>query len=189
MQFKVHELKKKLDNKINYYLLYGPNIVLIEETIDKIFKPVFPKNIINYDEAELLSNIGAFKEMIYNKSFFSDEKFIIINRASNKILNIIEELVESEITDIKIVIKAGLLEKKSKLRNYFEKNKSTIISAFYEDSYQSLLLMLKNVLREKKIDHLGVDASENVVNESKLKGINAICGFFNKKLLDPLFFF
>lgn len=151
MQFKVYELKKKLDNKINYYLFYGPNIGLIEETIDKIFKPVFPKNIVNYDEAELLSNIGAFKEMIYNKSFFSDEKFIIINRASNKILDLIEELIEYKITDLKIIIKASALDKKSKLRNYFEKNKSTVITAFYEDNYQSLLQMVQNIFKEKNI--------------------------------------
>ena len=171
MQFKVYELKKKLDNKINYYLFYGPNIGLIEETIDKIFKPVFPKNIVNYDEAELLSNIGAFKEMIYNKSFFSDEKFIIINRASNKILDLIEELIEYKITDLKIIIKASALDKKSKLRNYFEKNKSTVITAFYEDNYQSLLQMVQNIFREKNIN-VSNEIINLIIERSKGNRIN-----------------
>ena len=171
MQFKVYELKKKLDNKINYYLFYGPNIGLIEETIDKIFKPVFPKNIVNYDEAELLSNIGAFKEMIYNKSFFSDEKFIIINRASNKILDLIEELIEYKITDLKIIIKASALDKKSKLRNYFEKNKSTVITAFYEDNYQSLLQMVQNIFREKIIN-VSNEIINLIIERSKGNRIN-----------------
>jgi len=171
MQFKVYELKKKLDNKINYYLFYGPNIGLIEETIDKIFKPVFPKNIVNYDEAELLSNIEAFKEMIYNKSFFSDEKFIIINRASNKILDLIEELIENKITDLKIIIKAAALDKKSKLRNYFEKNKSTVITAFYEDNYQSLLQMVQNIFREKNIN-VSNEIINLIIERSKGNRIN-----------------
>ena len=45
MIVKHFDLKKKLKENINFYLLYGQNIGLIEETINKILKPVFPKNI------------------------------------------------------------------------------------------------------------------------------------------------
>jgi DNA polymerase-3 subunit delta len=137
---------------VNYYLFYGQNIGLIEQTINKVFKPIFPKNVISYEETELLNNIESFKETVFNKSFFDDEKLIIINRASNKILDVVKELINSKITDIKVIIKAGLLEKKSKLRNYFENNKSIVISAFYEDNYWSLSLMLQEIFREKKIN-------------------------------------
>ena len=152
MIIKVNDLKKFIREDVNFYLFYGPNTGLIEEIINKHFKTIFSKNYISYDETDLLNNIHSFKEMIFNKSFFDDEKFIIINRASNKILDIIEELIESKVTNIKVIIKAGTLEKKSKLRNYFEKNKSTIISSFYEDNYQSLLLMIQNIFREKRIN-------------------------------------
>ena len=151
MLIKSHELKNFKIKDTDFYLFYGPNTGLIEETINKIFKPIFTKNIINYDEADLLNNIHSFKEMIFNKSFFDDEKFIIINRASNKILDLIQELIESQVTDLKMIIKAGPLEKKSKLRSYFEKNKFTIITAFYEENYQSLLLMMKKIFKEKQI--------------------------------------
>jgi len=151
MLIKSHELKNFKIKDTDFYLFYGPNTGLIEETINKIFKPIFTKNIINYDEADLLNNIHSFKEMIFNKSFFDDEKFIIINRASNKILDLIQELIESQVTDLKMIIKAGPLEKKSKLRSYFEKNKLTVITAFYEENYQSLLLMMKKIFREKQI--------------------------------------
>jgi len=171
MLIKFNDLRNFKKNNINYYLFYGPNTGLIEETINKFFKPIYTKNIINYDESELLSNIHLFKEMIFNKSFFENEKFIIINRASNKILEIIEELIESQITDLKIIIKAGVLEKKSKLRNFFEKNESVVITAFYEDNYQSLSLMAQNIFRENKINVSG-EIINLIVERSKGNRIN-----------------
>ena len=171
MLIKFHDLKNFKKEIINYYLFYGPNTGLIEETINKFFKPIYTKNIINYDESELLSNINLFKEMVFNKSFFENEKFIIINRASNKILEIIEELIESQITDLKIIIKAGVLEKKSKLRSFFEKNESVVITAFYEDNYQSLSLMAQNIFRENKINVSG-EIINLIVERSKGNRIN-----------------
>src|SRR5210317_1560120 len=152
MIIKVNDLKKFIREDINFYLFYGPNTGLIEEIINKHFKPIFSKNIISYDETELLNNINLFKQEIFNKSFFDNEKFIIINRASNKILDTIQELIESKITDLKIIIKAQTLEKNSKLRSYFEKSKSEVITPFYEDNYQSLSLMIHKIFRDKKIN-------------------------------------
>ena len=160
----------EIKNK-NYFLFYGLNTGLIEETINKIFKPFFTKNIINYEETELLNNVHSFKEMVFNKSFFDNEKFIIINRASSKILSIIEELVESQLADLKIIIKAGVLEKKSKLRSYFEKNKSIVITAFYEDNHESLLLMVQKIFREKKIN-ISNEIISLIIERSKGNRIN-----------------
>ena len=171
MLVKVNDLNNFKKDSVNYYLFYGPNIGLIEETINKLFKPIFSKNIISYDETELLNNIHTFKEMIFNKSFFDNEKFIIINRASNKILDLIEELIENKITDLKIIIKATALDKKSKLRNYFEKNKSTVITAFYEDNYQSLLQMVQNIFREKNIN-VSNEIINLIIERSKGNRIN-----------------
>ena len=171
MLVKVNDLNSFKKGSVNYYLFYGPNTGLIEETINKLFKPIFSKNIISYDETELLNNIHTFKEMIFNKSFFDNEKFIIINRASNKILDLIEELIENKITDLKIIIKATALDKKSKLRNYFEKNKSTVITAFYEDNYQSLLQMVQNIFREKNIN-VSNEIINLIIERSKGNRIN-----------------
>jgi DNA polymerase-3 subunit delta len=175
MIIKYNELKSLNKNNFNFYLFYGSNKGLIEETINKNFKPIFTKNISSFDEAELLNNIDDFKEMIFNRSFFDDEKFIIINRASGKIVNLIQELVVSQVKDLKIIITAGVLEKKSKLRNFFEKDKSTIIVPFYEDNYQSLATMIQTKFRENKINvaneiiNLLVDRSKgdriNIYNE------------------------
>ena len=151
MIIKNFELKNNIKNNINYYLLYGSNTGLIEETIDKFLKPVFSKNIFVFEEADIIKDLNRFSEIVYNKSFFEEDKFIIINRATDKILSILEEITNDDLSDLKIVIKSNALEKKSKLRNFFEKNKKTIAVAFYEDNNQSLNSLVLNFFREKKI--------------------------------------
>ncbi len=151
MIIKYFDIKNNLKKNVSFYLLYGVNIGLIEETIKTTLKPVFSKNIFNYEENEILSNIDEFKQNIFNKSFFENDKLIIINRASDKILEIIKDIIDNDITETVIILKSGALEKKSKLRNFFEKNKKTIISPFYEDNYQSLSIIAQNFFKEKKI--------------------------------------
>ena len=151
MIIKSHELKKNIDKNINYYLLYGNNSGLIEENVNNVLKPNFSQNVIYYDEHEILDRIDTFREEIFNKSFFENDKLIIINRVSDKILNLIDEMVDKKIDDLKIVLKAVILEKKSKLRNFFEKQKNTIIVPFYEDTNQSLQFLAINFFKEKKI--------------------------------------
>jgi DNA polymerase III subunit delta len=151
MIIKYFDLKKNLNKNINFYLLYGLNIGLIEESINSILRPIFSKNIYNYEENEILTNIDEFKQSIFNKSFFENDKLIIINRASDKILGIIEDIIDKKVIETVIILKSSNLEKKSKLRNFFEKNKKTIISPFYEDNYQSLMSIAQNFFREKKV--------------------------------------
>ena len=151
MIIKHFNLKKNLDKKINFYLLYGKNIGLIEETINNILKPNFSKNIYYYDESDILSDLDNFREQILNNSLFENNKLIIINRATDKILEIIEELSEKKIQEIKIIIKSGILEKKSKLRTYFEKKDEFVIIPFYEDDNQTLMLIAQNFFRQNKI--------------------------------------
>ena len=171
MLIKLSDLKTFKKNNFNYYLFFGPNVDLIEETIEKIYKPIFSKNIFSYDEEEILKKSNEFKEMIFNKSFFEDDKFIIINKATNKILEIIQEIVSSGLKDLKIIIKAGLLEKKSKLRNYFEKKDDVIATAFYEDTHQSLLLMVQNILKDKKTN-IPSEIINLIIEKSKGSRIN-----------------
>ena len=143
-------MKNQKENR-NFYLFYGANIGQIEEVINNLLKPKFSKNIYNYDENEIISNISEFEENILNKSFFDNEKLIIVNRATDKILKIIENLIQKKITGTVIVIKTNILEKKSRLRNFFEKNSETICTPFYEDNYQSLMIIAKNFFAENKI--------------------------------------
>jgi len=183
MIVKFFDLKKNLKNNINFYLLYGSNSGLIEETINNTLKPNLSINIFNYDESEILSNTDEFKDGIFNKSFFDKDKLIIINRATDKILHIIEEIIDKDIKDLKIIIKSGVLEKKSKLRKFFETNKSVIIIPFYEDNYQSLTSIAQIFFREKKIgisaqniNYIAERAKGNRINlKNELEKIENYC--------------
>ena len=135
----------------NFYLFYGENEGSKNEAIENIFKINISKNIHRYEEKEILDNFESFFESIQSKSFFEKEKLIIISRVSDKIRNIIEEIIEKKIGDIKIILNAGILEKKSKLRSLFEKNKNTICVPFYADNNQTLSKIINNFFREKKI--------------------------------------
>ena len=187
MIIKHYELKNNLKEKNNFFLLYGQNSGLIEEVIDKDLKPNFSKNIFKYDESEILSDISAFKEGLLNKSFFENDKLIIINRVSDKILDIIKEISEKNDESLKIILKSGNLEKKSKLRNFFEKSKNLIIIPFYEDTHQSLLFLAQNFFRENKIK-ISPQNINYIIENSKGNRINLknelekIKNFSQKKL-------
>ncbi len=150
MIVKYFELEKKNLKNEKYFLLYGNNKGLIEETTGKIIKPL-KNNIYKYDESEIIKDPENFEEKIDNKSFFESEKLIIIKRCTDKVLKIIERIIEKKPSDIVIILISETLEKKSKLRNFFEKNKNTICIPFYEDNIQSLSLIASNFLKEKKI--------------------------------------
>ena len=108
------KLKKKEINNYKFFLIYGNNSGLIDEIIENDLKPKLSKNIYNYDENEILQNDENFKDDILSKSFFDDEKLIIISRTTDKIFKLIEEIIDKNIKDIVIILKASTLEKKSK---------------------------------------------------------------------------
>ena len=151
MIVKYFDLEKKNLKNINFYLLYGNNSGHIEEIIEKILRPKLPKNLYKYDEAEILKNINNFKEEIFNKSFFENEKLIILNRVSEKIVGLVEELIKAKINDLYFIILSKSLDKKSKLRNLFEKNSQTICIPFYEDTNEVLSKIVTKFMKEKNI--------------------------------------
>ena len=151
MIIKSFELNKIDQKNINYYLFYGENEGYKTDSINQVFKTKLIENIYRYEEKEILNNPEIFFNSISSKSFFENEKIIIISRAGDKIFDIIEEIIEKNLDDIKIIINCGILEKKSKLRKLFEKNKNTICVAFYADTNQTLNSLVNIFFREKKI--------------------------------------
>ena len=133
----------------NILLFYGKNEGLKNEVTKKITNN--KKNINSYDEKEVLENEYNFIENILTKSLFDDEKIIIIKRATDKILKVIETLSLENLEDITIIINADNLEKKSKLRSFFEKNKDTICIPFYPDNDQTLSKLAYDFLKNRKI--------------------------------------
>ena len=134
MILKTFELSKiKLDNH-KFYLFYGDNEGLKEETIKNLFEKKYEDKIQRYEEKEVLDDINIFFNNVLTKSFFDNEKLLIINRATDKIRTAIEDLIEKNPKDIQIILHSQNLEKKSTLRKLFEKEKSIICVPFYEDN-------------------------------------------------------
>ena len=150
MIIKSYELNKINLKKNNVYLLYGENEGFKNKVINDIFKE-FLKNTYKYDEKEILNNKENFFNNILSKSFFETKKIIIILRSSDKIVNIIEEVLEKITEDTKIILLATILEKKSKLRLLFEKNKNIVCIPFYADNNQTLSSLANYCFKEKKI--------------------------------------
>jgi len=142
-------------NKVNlstnkFFLLYGENSGFKDEIIKKIEKN-FTNNIFRYDEKEILENKENFLNSILSKSLFENEKLIIVSRTTDKIKTLIEEIIEKNVEDITLIFSANLLDKKSKLRNLFEKGKKIICIAFYPDTHQTLNIIADSYFKNKKI--------------------------------------
>ncbi len=142
MIVKNFELNKKITNKYKFFLLYGKNEGLQSEIIQSLFLKDFVGQIDKYDEIEFLKNTEIIINDLLNKSFFESKKILIISRTSDKILKTVEEIEERDISDIKIIFKSGILEKRSKLRSYFEKNSNLVTIPFYEDDVRSLTSLI-----------------------------------------------
>ena len=133
MIIKITELNKIDFNKFQIFLLYGKNEGLQNEIIENKFKKDFVGQITRYEESEFILNFDTIVSEIRNKSLFEDKKILIISRVSEKILKYIEELSENNLSDIRIILKCRLLDKRSKLRNFFEKNKLIIVIPWQEN--------------------------------------------------------
>ena len=148
MIIKSFETSKINTSKNNIILMYGRNDGLKRQLTDKLNSNF--DNIEIYEEKEILDNSNNFLKNIFNKSLFSEKQIFLIKRASDKIHKIIEEIHLKEISDT-IIIHSDNLEKKSKLRNFFEKEKKLICVAFYPDNQETLSKIANNYLKDKKI--------------------------------------
>ncbi len=151
MIIKSFELDKIKSKKGNFFLVYGSNQGYKNQVIKEIFELDFKGAILKFDENEILNNHDEFISNLMNKSLFEEDKLIIISRAGDKIYKYINEIIERKIDKIKIIINSDNLERKSKLRNLFEKEKDLICIPFYEDNEKSLSIIAQNFFRNKSI--------------------------------------
>ena len=159
MIIKSYELDKIKSKKNNLVLIYGSNQGYKNQVIKEEFEDQFKGEILKVDENEILSKYDESISNLMNKSLFDDDKLIIISRASNKIYNFINEVIQRKIERIKIIINSDNLEKKSKLRNLFEKEKDLICIPFYEDNEKSLGIIAQNFFKKKDIK-----VSQEIIN-------------------------
>ena len=151
MIIKSFELGKIDLKKNNFFLLYGENEGYKKQVIEEKFKKFYKENIYLYDENEIFHNEENFFNNLLSKSFFENEKLIVITRVTEKIKIIIDELLKKNIKDLVLVLNAHILEKKSKLRSLFEKNEKIICIPFYEDNNQTLSGIVNKFFRDNRI--------------------------------------
>ena len=144
--FEINKINLDLNN---LFLFYGKNEGFKNEITKNILKS--KRNILNYEEKEILENGDNFVENLLTKSLFDDEKIIIIKRATDKILKILDKITEKNIEGFKIFLNADVLENKSKLRSLFEKDKTLVCVPFYPDDNQILSKLAYSFLKDKKI--------------------------------------
>ena len=185
---KKHFEIEKVNLENNYiFLFYGENEGLKNEVIKRSFLNKFIESTYRYEESEIFNNKDNFFMELFSQSFFDNKKLIIISRISEKIKDIIEDLIEKKIQDVVIILQSKTLDKKSKLRQLFEKNKNLISVPFYEDNNQTLASITNNFFKQK-----GVPISAQTINllvdrsrgdrknlENELKKIDSF--LYNKK--------
>ena len=174
--------------KNNLVLFYGENLGLLKDFKNKIINENSNNTIIKLSQEEIIKNDNILFNQISNKSLFDKNKIIFINEVTDKIIKIIEEL-HSEIKSDKVYLFAGILEKRSKLRTYFEKSKDCDLVACYKDNEISIRKIITNNLKSYKnlsplIINLLIDNSGN--DRIKLNNeISKIKSFFSNGIIDP----
>ena len=149
MIIKSFDLKRLNIRENNFILLYGKNEGHKNQVIE-LFSKQFQESF-NYEENQIIENSETFIGNLTTKSLFQDKKFIVIKRATDKLLKVIEEINKKNIGDITILLNSENLEKKSKLRGFFEKDKKCICIAFYPDNEQTMLKIAHNHLKKNNL--------------------------------------
>ena len=150
MIIKNFELDKINIKNFNLFLFYGDNQGFKDEIVEKICQQKDLKKTL-YFEKEVLSNTENFLNSISTKSFFENEKIIVIKNATDKLKEIINDIYELQNPDITVILISDLLEKKSKLRNFFEKTNNVICIPFYPDEHKDLNIIANNFFKKKDI--------------------------------------
>lgn len=155
MLIKSYEITKKNLNNLNFFLIHGENIGLKQDIVKAILelkekKPDKYKKF-EFEEEEIIKNQENFFNLIFSGSLFDEKKIIFVNRTTDKLFTLINEISEKNIKDVLIFLKANQLEKKSKIRNLFEKDKNLVCVACYQDNDFDLIKMINNEIKQTKI--------------------------------------
>ena len=138
MIIRSYEFNKINLTKYNLFHFYGKNHGLKNEIIFEFFLKNFDGTINKYDEEDFIKNNKIILSEIVNKSLFESKKILIISRSTDKLVKYINEILEINLSDVKLIFVSDILEKRSKLRNLFEKQNNTISIPFYDDNSKIL---------------------------------------------------
>ena len=150
MILKSYLIENNINNLDNFdsVLIYGENMGLKDDFKELIKVKYKDAEIINIFQDEIVKNNDLLFNELSNDSLFSDFKIILLQEISDKIFTKIENFLEKKIVNTKIFIFSNLLDKKSKLRNLFEKDKGLASIPCYQDNHISLSNYIKRSLKD-----------------------------------------
>ena len=119
-------------------LIYGENIGLKDDIKNEIKKYFNEYEQISFNQSEIIKNEKLLDEQIDNISLFSKKKIIFINEISEKIKNKITKILDDPNPDLRIFLFAQNLEKRSSIRDLFEKDKKAGTIPCYQDNQRTL---------------------------------------------------
>ena len=155
MLIKSYEILKKDLNLLNSFLIYGENTGLKQDIVKSVIELKEKKNIkykqFKFEEEEIIKNQNDFFNLIFSGSLFDKKKVIFVNRTTDRLFNLISEISKKNIKDILIFFEADQLEKKSKIRNLFEKDKNLVCIACYQDNNFDLIKIINDEIKQTKI--------------------------------------
>ena len=157
MIVKNYEVQKNKSNfsKYNFFLLYGENLGL-KKDIRKFIKTEIEQKSNNIEilflyESDMLNNEENFYNSIYTGSLFNSKKIITIYEATDNIIKKMSNIYDKYPENVFLIIFSEILEKRSKLRNFFETNKKTICIPCYLDSEKDLEIITQLELKKNNI--------------------------------------
>ena len=157
MIIKSYEIKKNKLNLLinNFFLLYGENLGLKKDIKNFIKNEVKQKNnnieTLSLYESEIIDNKDNFFNLIYTGSLFSQKKIIIIYESTDKINDIIKDAYQKYSKDIYLIFFSNILDKRSKLRIFFEKEKGLVCIPCYLDNEKDLITIAQLELKKNNI--------------------------------------
>jgi len=155
MLIKSYEILKKDLNFLNSFLIYGENTGLKQDIVKSVIGLKEKKKIkykqFKFEEGEIIKNQNDFFNLIFSGSLFDKKKVIFVNRTTDRLFNLISEISKKDIKDILIFFEADQLEKKSKIRNLFEKDKNLVCIACYQDNNFDLIKIINDEIKQTKI--------------------------------------
>ena len=169
-------------------LIYGENIGMKDDIKNEIKKFFNDYEKITFTQDEILKDYRILNEQVDNTSLFSQKKIIFISEISDKIKDLISEILENRKSDIKIFLFAQNLDRKSAVRRNFEKNKEVGIIACYQDNERTLSdYVRKNLegyrgLSQQMINFLISNSGLN--RKTLFHEINKIKSLFSDKNID-----
>ena len=200
MILKSYEIQRNPSNflKYNFFLLYGENNGLKKEIRESIKAAVSQQDanieLLSLYENDIVDNEENFYNSIYSGSLFSNKKIITINNGTDNIFKQVNDIVDRYPENVFLIIFAGVLEKKSKLRNFFETNLKTLCIPCYLDNDRDLEIITNTELKKNNITlsresiNLLIEKSNNDRNNLKneIEKIKILMQNKNKINIDEL---